>query len=213
MKRADISRKRPDWLAPLDDPRDEEILGAAFHVFADKGFHGATMLDIATRARASKKTLYARFTDKAALFRALIAWGIRQNLPEVLPPDDGNPERALERHARSVLSAMLRPESLGLVRIVAAEAGRFPEIGRVFDELVRKSSVAILDTLADRLITTKRATILDKSQFGEDFIALVRGDTYFRVLTGAIAVPSDAQIRRQAAHAVRILLAAHASIR
>lgn len=213
MKRAGISRKRPDWLVPLDDPRDEEILGAAFHVFADKGFHGATMLDIATRARASKKTLYARFTDKAALFRALIAWGIRQNLPEVIPPDDGNPERALERHARAVLSAMFRPESLGLVRIVSAEAVRFPEIGRVFDEMVRQSSVAILDALADRLTKTKRATIRDKSQFGEDFIALVRGDIYFRVLTGAVAVPSDSETRRQATHAVRILLAAYAPTR
>lgn len=213
MKRAGISRKRPDWLAPLDDPRDEEILGAAFRVFADKGFHGATMLDIATGARASKKTLYARFTDKSALFRALIAWGMRQNLPEVIPHDDGHPERALETHARSVLSAMLRPESIGLVRIVSAEATRFPEIGRVFDEMVRKSSVAILDALADRLTKTKRATIRDKTRFGEDFIALVRGDTYFRVLIGAIAVPSDAEIRRQAAHAVRTLLAANGPTR
>lgn len=213
MKRAGISRKRPDWLVPLDDARDEEILGAAFQVFVDKGFHGATMLDIATRARASKKTLYARFNDKAALFRALIAWGIRQNLPEAIPADDGNPERALERHARTVLSAMFRPESLGLVRIVSAEAVRFPEIGRVFDEMVRKSSVAILDALADRLTKSKRVSIRDKSRFGEDFIALVRGDIYFRVLTGAVAVPSEAEIRRQAAHALRILLAAYTPIR
>ncbi len=213
MKRAGISLTRPDWLTPLDDPRDEEILGAAFQVFADKGFHGATMLDIATRARASKKTLYARFSDKSALFRALISWGIRQNLPEEIPPDDGDPERALERHARSVLSAMLRPESLGLVRIVSAEAVRFPEIGRLFDEMVRKSSVTILDALAARLTKAKRATIRDRSQFGEDFIALVRGDTYFRVLAGAVDVPTDAEIKRQATHAVRTLLAAYAPSR
>jgi AcrR family transcriptional regulator len=213
MKRASISRKRPDWLAPLDDPRDEEILGAAFHVFAEKGFHGATMLDIATRARASKKTIYARFKDKSALFRALIAWGIRQNLPETMPPDDGDPVRALERHARIVLSAMLRPESLGLFRIVSAEAARFPEIGRVFDEMVRRSSVAILSALADQLTKAGIATIRDKVQFGEDFIALVRGDVYFRVLAGAVPMPADTKIRRQAAHAVRILLAAYAPLK
>src|SRR6202008_4019570 len=48
---------RPSWRAPLDDPRDEEILSAAFDVFCEKGFHGATMLDVATQARASKETL------------------------------------------------------------------------------------------------------------------------------------------------------------
>ena len=42
---------RPDWLAPLSDPRNETILSAAFDVFAEKGIHGATMLEIATRAK------------------------------------------------------------------------------------------------------------------------------------------------------------------
>ena len=34
--------------------REEEILQAAFDVFTEKGFHGATMLDVASRAYASK---------------------------------------------------------------------------------------------------------------------------------------------------------------
>jgi TetR/AcrR family transcriptional repressor of mexJK operon len=210
MKRAAVTKSRPGWLAPLDDPRDEEILGAAFQVFAEKGFHGATMLDIATRARASKKTVYERFTDKAALFRALIAWGVRQNLPEALPSGDGDPVRSLEHHAVTVLTAMLRPESLALFRIVSAEAVRFPELGKLFDEMVRTSSVAILNTLAERLIKAGAATIRDKAQFGDDFIALVRGDTYFRVLMGALPIPAEADIRKQATHAARTLLAAYA---
>lgn len=212
MKRATIdrpNRKKPDWLAPLDDPRDEEILGAAFDVFGEKGFHGATMLEIASRARASKKTLYARFADKAALFRALIVWGCRHNLPDAIPPDDGKPERALETHAVTVLTAMLRPESLALFRIVAAEATRFPEIGKHFDTMTRRASIAILDALAERLVRSRRCAIPDPAQFGEDFIALLRGDTYFRVLAGAVPVQNGAAIAKQAKHAVRVLLDAY----
>jgi hypothetical protein len=156
--------------------------------------------------------VYERFKDKAALFRALIAWGVRQNLPEAIPPDDGDPARALEHHAVTVLSAMLRPESLSLFRIVSAEAVRFPEVGKLFDEMVRTSSVAILSALADRLTKSGVATIRDKAQFGDEFIALVRGDTYFRVLMGALPIPSDADIRKQATRAARTLLAAYAPV-
>lgn len=207
MKRARISRTRPatrpGWLAPLDDPRDEEILGAAFEAFAQKGFHGATMLDIAGRARASKKTLYARFEDKAALFRALLAWGCRRNLPDSLPPPEADPRAALRRHAAAVLRAMYRPQSLSLVRIVASEAARFPEIGAQFDAMTRTASTAIVEEIARRL------GVREKEAFAEDFIALVRGDLYFRVLIGAMKAPDDAALTAQARRAVERLLKAY----
>lgn len=211
MKRAQISRKRPQWLAPLSDPRDEAILSAAFDLFAAKGFHGTTMLDIAGRARASKKTLYARFRDKADLFRALLAWGCRQNLPDAVPPDDGDPCAALETHARAVLRAMFRPESIALFRIVAGEAQLFPEIGALFDAMTRTASAAIVETLAHRLEKTGRYVIGDAAGFAGDFIALVRGDLYFRVLIGAVAIPDDAALIAQARRAVDRLLAAYSA--
>ncbi len=207
MKRARVTKAqlvkgRPGWLEPLDDPRDEAILSAAFDLFAEKGFHGTTMLDVANRARASKKTLYARFKDKADLFRALLAWGCRRNLPDAMPPPDEEPRAALRRHARMVLSAMMRPESIALFRIVVAEAQRFPEVGKLFDRMTREASVAIVGELARRL------GLRDGDAFADDFIALVRGDIYFRVLIGAVAQPSDAEIAAQARRAVERLLKA-----
>lgn len=203
MKRARISKTRPGWLAPLSDPRDEEILSAAFDLFAEKGFHGTTMLDIATRARASKKTLYARFKDKADLFRALLAWGCRQNLPEEAPPAGIEPSLALERHALAVLRAMMRPEGIALLRIVASEAERFPEIGALFDAMTRSASAAIVEDLARRL------KVRDTVSFADDFIALVRGDAYFRVLIGAVEIPGEAALAAQARRAVSRLLKAY----
>jgi TetR/AcrR family transcriptional regulator, mexJK operon transcriptional repressor len=211
MKRARITRSPPEWLSRLEDPRDEEILGAAFYVFAEKGFHGATMLDVANRAAASKKTVYERFTDKAGLFRALIAWGCRQNLPEAPPPDDGRPLDALFNHAQVVLRAMMRPEGLAMFRIVAAEAARFPEIGKHFDAATRAPSVAIVEELATRLDRSGEVRIRDAEQFGADFIALLRGDLYFRVLAGAIPVPTNSQLNAHARKAVQTLVAAYAS--
>ena len=47
---------------------DELLLGAAAEVFHERGFHEASMLDIAERAGATKPTLYARFGSKEALY-------------------------------------------------------------------------------------------------------------------------------------------------
>jgi AcrR family transcriptional regulator len=209
MKRAQISRKRPQWLAKLDDPSDERVLAAAFHAFAVKGFHGASMLEIATRARVSKKTLYERFRDKANLFRALLAWGCRNNLPEAPPPADGAPETALRAHAASVLLAMMRPESLALFRIVIAEAGRFPEIGRLFDEMTRTASAAIVKELARRLDAAGLYSIANRVAFAEDFIGLLRGDVYFRAAIGVVPPPSRDALIRHANRSMDMLLAAY----
>jgi AcrR family transcriptional regulator len=60
MKRsAEAAVAKPPQDAPA---RDEEILRRLDAT--EKGFHGAWMLDVASRARASKATLYARYPSK-----------------------------------------------------------------------------------------------------------------------------------------------------
>lgn len=50
-------------------PSDEDMLDAASAVFADAGFHAATMEDIAAHAKTTKPTLYAHFGSKEDLYR------------------------------------------------------------------------------------------------------------------------------------------------
>ena len=59
-------------LAALSDEerRTEEILGAAFRVFSMKGYHNATVDDIAREAGISKGTCYQYFTGKEDIFIA-----------------------------------------------------------------------------------------------------------------------------------------------
>jgi len=51
--------------------RRADILNAATRVFAEKGYHQATMLDIAKQAEYAVGTLYLYFKDKQALYFAL----------------------------------------------------------------------------------------------------------------------------------------------
>ncbi|MGC9194822.1 MAG: TetR/AcrR family transcriptional regulator [Syntrophobacteraceae bacterium] len=61
--------------APLLPPRQdakERILEAALEVFSQKGFHTATMDEIAEKAGVGKGTLYRHFETKKKLFAALV---------------------------------------------------------------------------------------------------------------------------------------------
>jgi AcrR family transcriptional regulator len=51
----------------------ERVLKAAFTLFREQGFSGTSMLDIVTRARVSKRDLYALFNNKHAVLAACIS--------------------------------------------------------------------------------------------------------------------------------------------
>jgi AcrR family transcriptional regulator len=214
LKRAKITPAaeadgRPHWLVRLPDPWDEKVLAAAFDVFAAKGFDGATMAEIASTAEVSKRTLYERYADKADLFRALLAWGARANLPSDPPSGKFDAEEALIQHAQAVLSAIMRPESIDLMRIVSAASPRFPEIGEMFDEMTRSASLKIVRALALKLAKEKRIAAPDFDDFASYFIGLLRGDVYFRALVGAGRPMAQSRVAGEARRIVALLLKAY----
>jgi AcrR family transcriptional regulator len=52
----------------------ERILDAAFQAFTEDGYAGTSTLDIATRAKVSKRDLYANFASKHAVLVAYRTW-------------------------------------------------------------------------------------------------------------------------------------------
>ena len=54
------------------DARREQILEVALDVFADSGYHGASMNDVAVAAGVTKPVLYQHFESKRDLYQALL---------------------------------------------------------------------------------------------------------------------------------------------
>jgi TetR/AcrR family transcriptional regulator len=115
------------------DERDRrrQILDAAFEEFAEHGFRGATIKRIAQRARLrSQALIYWYFPAKEALFEAVLG----QQLPIVqmvldpAPLLDRPPEEVLPLLARAYLSTADRPGAPRLVRLLAPELIRRPEV-------------------------------------------------------------------------------------
>lgn len=122
-------RAQPDQLAEPD--RRNQILDAALEEFAAHGFRGATIKRIAQRAKLrSQALIYWYFPAKEALFQAVLG----QHLPIVqmvldpAPLLDRPPEEVLPLLARSYLATADRPGAQRLLRLLAPELIRRPEI-------------------------------------------------------------------------------------
>lgn len=120
--------------APQDDPapnpRSAEILESARLAFAEKGFDGASMQDIARKAGMSVGNFYRYFPSKAAIVDALIQRdldGVERDFAAIL--EDPDPITAL----RAVLVQRVRDDSCAedgqLWAEITAAALRKPEIG------------------------------------------------------------------------------------
>jgi len=90
--------------------RDREILEAALRLFAENGYHGTSVDDIARAANTSKGGVYFHFPSKGDLFLALLDYAARQLLArvEAAVRDVEDPtlklERGLEVFVRTVAS-------------------------------------------------------------------------------------------------------------
>jgi TetR/AcrR family transcriptional repressor of mexJK operon len=210
MKRSDPAAEP----SQEDSAREEEILQAAFDVFTEKGFHGARMLDVASRARASKTTLYARYPSKEALFEALMAWSTRQGteaLDAIAADETLDPLTALHRFAAQLLALMLQPKKLALFRIAVAEGDRLSAVGRTYSAFTRDHGVECVRAIVARLLKQKLIEIDDRAEFGHSFIGLLQGELFTRALLGTIPSPHRDEIDRHARRAVTRLMRAYAA--
>ena len=122
---------------PGRPPRDQgearhaALLDTALDMFLDAGFAGTTMEAVAAAAGMTKRTVYARYPDKAALFRATVERAIARSTvsAEALAVlDDGDLASTLTAVARRRVAYVTTPEGLKLQRIINTESYRFPEI-------------------------------------------------------------------------------------
>jgi AcrR family transcriptional regulator len=176
---------------------EERILDAAGHVFLERGFRGASVDEIAEVACAGKPTIYARFPGKQALFAAVIERLVGRNTNfEAISCAGGSIEERLDALAAVILTRVLTPETIGLIRVAVAEARRFPDLAtsvsrmgrerrrealtRVFGELAESDGIGSSPAFArDRLTETARRFLdlvvlpmLVRALFGEDLAVL-----------------------------------------
>lgn len=125
-----------------------QILDAALEEFAERGYAGARMAAVAARAGIAKGLIYHYFPSKAALFLATIRACTQ-------PVFEAAERRLLAggSSARAMLTELIglayrRLDEGGreraLFRLIVAEADRFPELARFYQEEVLSRATALV---------------------------------------------------------------------
>jgi TetR/AcrR family transcriptional regulator, mexJK operon transcriptional repressor len=130
------------------EQRQEQLLDRALEMFLEKGFELTTIDAIAASLSMTKRTIYSRYQDKRALFRAAVQRAVDQWIVpvEVLrAADTGDLQATLLEIARIRVSNNLSPAGLRLQRIINAESFRFPEILKSYEE----GALPTIEFLAD----------------------------------------------------------------
>ncbi len=204
------TKKRPIAPAPLalDDPLCERIIGAAFGTFMAKGYAATSMLEIATRAKISKRDLYAAFPSKQAVLRACItSRAARMRLPPDLRPPINRETLAktLAAFGATVIREVCEPAATAMYRLAIAEADRSPDVAAALDANRFVNRHALQQLLA----RAQAGGVLGKGDpphMMEQFFALLWGDLLLSRLLGAASAPARGEIERRASEATTAFL-------
>ncbi len=111
------------------DERREEILDAAFELFAERGLHGASTEEIAKRAGISQPYVFRLFGTKKELFTAVVARCFRQTLEAFQRAAEGKRgEEALHAIGAAYGEALQTNRTYLLAQMQAYAACDDPEI-------------------------------------------------------------------------------------
>lgn len=182
--------------------RHAEILAAALAVLQERGYQKATMSAVASRARASKETLYNWYGDKRGLFAALIADNASQ-LKAALnaTPADGHGAEArttLIAFGRSFLELLLGDRAIALNRAAIADAPQDGTLAQLLAQQGRDAVFPKLRQVLERERTAGRLQIDDIEDAGETLLGLLLTDRQVRRLLGTLPAPDTAWINVRA---------------
>ena len=136
--------RREDRKQQITRQRQEQILGAALHVFSRHGFDGATLPDIAREAGVAVGTIYNYYRNKRELLVASVARFVIQPFTEVIQ------RPSLAGDAAYISAIMENRLNLGLENVerflpLLSDIQRDPELRRSYTQQVLKPVFGMME--------------------------------------------------------------------
>ena len=164
---------KPRW-ERRKDARPQELLAAALDLFVERGFASTRLEDVARRAGVSKGTLYLYFTNKEELFKAVVRDSI---VPVIGAAEDSIAD--FEGHSADLLRLVVQgwwdqlgaTKASGIIKLVMAEAGNFPDLARFYQEEVIARGTRMMAGMLDRGIARGEFRAVDVSVMTQVLIA------------------------------------------
>ena len=145
-------------VGPRARAKRDQILSGARRVFLRDGFAGASTDAIAAEARVSKRTLYAYYPSKEELFAEVMRRLTIENpqtralesIEEMSPGDREELRRDLLELVRKIVTTMMQPDYLALLRTTIADTHKFPQLGGLFRATVPERALRSFAVFVER---------------------------------------------------------------
>ena len=189
----------------------ERILDAAFAAFMKSGYAAASTLEIATRARVSKRELYALVGNKQELLIACISERAKRlDVPADLPvPRDRETlAQVLASFGTKLVREVSDPTVIAVFRLAISEVTHAPEVARALDSIGREAGRAALRKImagaqASGLLTGR------PGELAQQFAGLLWRDLMVSLLLGVAKRPKPRESARRARDAAAAFLQLH----
>jgi AcrR family transcriptional regulator len=138
----DVFETRPESRRRRKAERPQEILEAAFAEFSRNGYATTTLDRIAERAGVTKGTIYVYFDSKEQLFISMVrdfTKAAHETVQEMYQTHDGSTADLLRAQFSFIYQHIVEDRRRReVVRMLIAEASRFPELAdRYFEEILK----------------------------------------------------------------------------
>jgi AcrR family transcriptional regulator len=159
------------------------ILDAATVAFLAEGYAATTIEAVARACGVAKRTIYARWNGKPALFRAAVEQLMARWLSDAGDWEAAdNLETALDGAAARILAVALTPEAVALHRLLIAESARFPELPLMMHQAGAGEGTARIAALLEHAIARGTLPRQDTAFAAEQFLHLVLAGPQRRAL-------------------------------
>jgi AcrR family transcriptional regulator len=190
--------------SPANNSMHDRILGAAFKAFMEDGYADTSTLDIATRAKISKRDLYAHFGSKHEVLVACIKsraerMRLRPNLP--MPRNRQMLAVTLTEFGKNLVCESSDPSVIAVFRLAIAGATRSPEIAQALETAGRGGTRA---ALAELLASAQSVGLLgpgEPDEMAMQYQGLLWEGLMVGLLLGVAKRPSLEDAGRRAAKA------------
>lgn len=172
--------------------RRETIVLAALHCFVEKGFHQASMRNIATQAGVSVGNVYNHFRTKDALIAEIAALEMQELHPLLVALEQAEPLEGLLRFAKRYAAICMQPDNVMLTSEVIAEAARNPALAAMFEQ----NHAVLVAALSRTLIRGIDAGDIDATLPPSTTAALMLDAMEGHALRATLFAPKKAALKR-----------------
>jgi AcrR family transcriptional regulator len=189
----------------------DRILSAAFEAFQERGYAATSTLEIATRARVSKRELYALVGNKQKMLIAAIGERAKRlQAPADMPMlrDRATLAHVLTAFGTQLVREVSDPTVVAVFRLAIAEAIQAPEVARTLDSIGRETSRAALRHIMSE---SRAAGLIDgrPADLAAQFFGLLWRDLMISLLLGVVERPNGRAIETRAREAAEAFLRLH----